>query len=684
MNKKSKEAKYTLPRDISWMYFNYRILQEATRDTVPVLERLTFLGIYSNNLDEFFRVRVASLSRVVECEDRSAHAEQEEACKILKHINKLNSKYSKEYEGAIKDVCEELSKNNICLVNEKQLDDEQREYIRSFYDTKLNGFISPIWLSSIKSLGGEKDENIYMAVKMRKESGKMAEYSVMELPVSVAGRFIRLPDKDGKNYIMYLDDVIRCCLPYIYVGLGYNIFDAYSFKFTKDAEMELDNDLRSGTLQKISKGVKSRKRGEPLRVIFDSKMPNDLQRRVKVKLGIDKTDTVLTGGRYQNHKDLMNFPDCGHSELRYPKWTPIVKKELSTENSMFELIRKKDRYIHVPFHSFDSYVRVLQEAAINKEVKAIKTTLYRLAKNSKVARALMTAAKNGKKVTVIIELLARFDEASNIDWSKKMQDAGIHVIFGVEGLKVHSKITHITMRTGSDIACVSTGNFHEGNARMYTDYMIMTARKNIVQDVASVFDFIEKPYAPHRFKELLVSPNEMKTKFVRLINEEIKNKQAGKPAYIMVKVNHITDPLMVSKLYEASSNGIEIDLIVRGNCALVTGVPGLSDTIRINGIIDRYLEHSRIFMFAAGGEEKYFLGSADWMPRNLNNRVEVITPIYDEEIKKDLRRVLDYGMKDTQQGRIVDGTGDNKLWIEQGEEPFRSQEELYNNYLKEK
>lgn len=657
MEKKKKEDKYYLPRDISWMYFNRRILQEAMKERVPILERLSFLGIYSNNLDEFFRVRVATQSRVAECEDKAAHSEREEALKLIRQINKLNNRYSKEYEGAIKQVTAELEKENICLVNHVQLDEEQQLFVDSFYQQRLNGFISPVWLKSVKQLGNEADENIFLAVKMRKEGHKVGEYAIIELPVAQAGRFIRLPDKDGKNYLMYLDDVVRYCLPLIFHGMNYKHFEAYAFKFTKDAEMEIDNDLRNGMMQKISKGVKSRKRGEPLRVIYDASMPKDLLKRVMNKLNLDKLDTVLGGGKYHNHKDLMRFPDCGRKDLKYPEWTPVLKNELSGNVGMLELIRRKDRFIHVPYHSFDSYIRILQEAAINKEVKSIKTTLYRLAKDSKVVKALINAARNGKKVTVVIELLARFDEASNIDWSKKMQDAGIRVIFGVEGLKVHSKITYISMKTGADIACISTGNFHEGNARMYTDYMLMTAAKNVTRDVSLVFDFIERPYSPVRFKELLVSPNEMKQKFSRLINEEIKNKQAGKPAYILIKINHITDPVMVKKLYEASSHGVRIDLLVRGNCSLITGVPGVSDTIRINGIIDRYLEHSRIFIFANGGDEKMFIGSADWMPRNLDNRVEVIAPVYDPEIKADLKRVVEYGLKDTLQGRVVDGTG---------------------------
>jgi len=666
------------------MYFNHRILQEATRPHVPLLERMAFLGIYSNNLDEFFRVRMATQSRVAEYTDKSAAKEREHAKKLIREIGKINARYVKEYEQAVHDVIEEFRKENVFLVNDTELTPEQGEFVRAYYREKLNGFIVPVWFSAIKLLDSETDENIYLAVKAAKENGKASvDYAFLELPVGICGRFVRLPDSDGKSYLMYLDDVIRYCLPIVFEGLGYTRFEAYAFKFTRDAEMEIDNDLRSGTLQKISKGVKSRKKGEPLRVIYDTYMPKDLLKRVLNKLDLDSLDTVLGSGRYQNHKDLMRFPDCGRHNLKYPAWPSILKKELDGPESVLEKIQHKDRFIHVPYHSFDSFIRVLQEAAVSKQVRSIKITLYRLAKESKVVKALIGAARNGKKVTVVIELLARFDEASNINWSKRMQDAGIKVIFGVEGLKVHSKITHISMKNGPDIACISTGNFHEGNARSYTDCMLMTASSRLVKDVNAVFDFIERPYSPVKFKELLVSPNEMKNKFVTLINNEIKNKKAGKPAYIKIKINHITDPVMVNKLYEASAAGVDIDLVVRGNCSLVTGIPGVSSNIRIHGIIDRYLEHSRIFVFAAGGEEKVFIGSADWMPRNLDNRVEVITPVYDPAIKEEMKRVVEYGLADTMQGRIVDGRGGNEFWPSADGTLFRSQEALYDYYLAE-
>lgn len=684
MKKSEKSYKEYVPRDVSWMYFNYRILQEAEKKNVPLLERLGFLGIYSNNLDEFFRVRVALLNRIAECDDKETKSDRQEAVETLKVINKLNASYAKEYEHAIHKVTEDLKEENIYLINESQLDEEQHNFVKNYYYKNLDGFIAPVWFSALKTISNWPDDCIYLAVKMRKESDKThPEYAILQLPINLVGRFVQLPEKDGKAYIMYIDDVVRCSLPLIFAGLNYNMFEAYAFKFTKDAEMEIDNDLRTGLMQKISMGVKSRKKGQALRVIYDAQMPRDVLKRVLAKLKIDKLDTLLASGRYQNHRDLMGFPDCGRKDLKYPKWPSIMKSELMGEGSLLEAVRQKDRFIHVPYHDFASYIRLLQEAAIHKEVKSIKTTLYRLAHDSKVVKALINAAQNGKDVTVVIELLARFDEASNISWSKKMQDMGIHVIFGVEGLKVHSKITHIGMRKGTDICVVSTGNFHEGNARCYTDYMLMTANRNIVKDVVQVFNFIEHPYLPAKYKELLVSPNEMRSKFVRLINDEIRNHNIGKPSYIRIKINHITDPVMVKKLYEASANGVPIDLVVRGNCSLVTGIPGKSDTIRIVGIIDRYLEHARIFQFCAGGEDKMFIGSADWMPRNLNNRVEVVTPIYDTSIKEDLKKVIDYALSDNIQGRMVDGTGANLPWQTDDPTPFRSQEAIYNSYKTE-
>ena len=687
MTKEEIMKKAYVERDISWMYFNHRILQEAKKEYVPLIERLSFLGIYSNNLDEFFRVRVASLNRMLE-RKLSKDAEQQ-IKKTLKTINKLNESYSKEYTEAVDQVFHELEVHKIRLVTETGLNDEQKEFLNQFFYDKLNGSVNPIWLSEIDDLSTLEDNRIYLIVEKREgkaeddELGKKdkdgkKKYAIVKVPDRVYGRWIKIPSSDGFDNIMYLDDVVRYCLPLVFLGFKESLYRAYSFKFTKDAEMEMDNDADFGTMEKIALGVNSRKKGEAVRVIYDREMPKEMQKKLRERLNTKELDTSLAGGRYQNHKDLMSFPDCGHKELKYEKWAPIMKPEFLNNESILDQIREKDRFIHVPYHSFNGYIRVLREAATKPEVKAIKTTLYRLAKDSKVVKALITAARNGKKVTAVVELMARFDEESNIKWSKRMQEEGVNVIFGVEGLKIHSKLLYIESKKGN-IACVGTGNFHEGNAKTYTDYLMMTARPKIVNEVAKVFDFIDRPFSPFRFNELLVSPNSMKSRILRMLDTEIKNAGEGKEAWVKIKINHITDTDMVQKLYQASKAGVKIDIVIRGNCSLVPGIPGLSENIHCVGIIDRYLEHSRILIFANGGKPRYFLGSADWMPRNLLNRIEVLTPAYDEDLQADLMRTVSYGMRDTCNGRVVDGKGTNQLV----EGPtFRSQEELYNEYKK--
>ena len=663
-------------RDVSWMYFNHRILQEAEKEFVPLLERLSFLGIYSNNLDEFFRVRVASLNRMLE---RKLDKDTEQQIKkSLKTINKLNESYSKEYTEAVDKVFEELETHKIRLVTEANLNDEQKDFLSQFFYDKLNGSVNPIWLSEIEDLTVLEDNRIYLIVEKCEKKDNKKKYAIVKVPDRIYGRWVKIPSSDGFDNIMYLDDVIRYCLPLVFLGFKESTYRAYSFKFTKDAEMEMDNDADFGTMEKIALGVNSRKKGEAVRVIYDHEMPREMQRKLRDRLNTKELDASLAGGRYQNHKDLMSFPDCGHNDLKYDKWTPIMKPEFVSNESILDQIRQKDRFIHVPYHNFNGYIRVLREAAIKPEVKSIKTTLYRLAKDSKVVKALITAARNGKKVTAVVELLARFDEESNIKWSKRMQEEGVNVIFGVEGLKIHSKLLYIESKKGN-IACIGTGNFHEGNAKIYTDYLMMTARPKIVNEVAKVFDFIDRPFSPFRFSELLVSPNSMKSRILRMLDTEIRNAGEGKEAWVKIKINHITDTDMVTKLYQASKAGVKIDIVIRGNCSLVPGIKGLSENIRCVGIIDRYLEHSRILIFANGGKPRYFLGSADWMPRNLLNRIEVLTPVYDEELQADLMRTISYGMRDTTNGRIVDGKGTNNF-VEG--EPFRSQQELYKEYKK--
>lgn len=671
-----------IERDISWMYFNHRILQEAQKETVPLLERLSFLGIYSNNLDEFFRVRMASLNKILESTKVSA-ATAKMIKKTIKHINKLNEEYNIEYGNAIKDVFAGLEKHNMRMLDETQLNEEQKAFLKAFYYDKLNGSTNPIWLSEIDDLGILEDNRIYLAVKRTEEMSRKTKFAIIKIPDRIYGRFLKIPSSDSCENFMYLDDVVRYCLPLIFIGLKGSTYEAYSFKFTKDAEMEVDNEADYGAMERIAIGVNSRKRGEAIRMVYDKDMPADLKKKVMKRLHVKELDTLLAAGRYQNHKDLMGFPASGYEKLSYPKWPQILKPEFLSEESIFDLIRQKDRFIHVPYHSFNGYIRILREAALRPEVKEIKTTLYRLAKDSKVVKALICAAQNGKKVTAVVELLARFDEESNIKWSKRMQEEGVNVIFGVEGLKIHSKLLHITTTKGN-LACVGTGNFHEGNAKTYTDYLMMTARPRIVNEVEKVFDFIDRPFSQVRFRELMVSPNSMKSRIIRMLDNEIKNALAGQEAWVKIKINHITDPDIVNKLYAASQAGVKIDLLLRGNCSLVPGVKGMSENIKAVGIIDRYLEHSRILIFCNGGKPKYYLGSADWMPRNLINRIEVMTPVYDQDLQQDLLRTVEYGMRDTTNGRIIDGLGTNEIQsIAEGEQPFRSQQALFEAYQTE-
>ena len=672
MNKDEMMKKAYVERDVSWMYFNHRILQEAEKEYVPLLERLSFLGIYSNNLDEFFRVRVASLARM---QDGKLDKEAEQQIKkSLKTINKLNEAYSKEYTEAVERVFGELELHKVRLLTEDKLNDEQKEFLTQFFYDKLNGSVLPIWLSEIDDLSTLEDNRIYLCVE--KNEGDKKRYAVVKVPDRIFGRWVKIPSSEGFDNIMYLDDVVRFCLPLVFIGFKESKYRAYSFKFTKNAEMEMDNDADFGTMEKIALGVNSRKKGEAVRIIYDHEMPKEMQRKIRDRLNTKELDASLAGGRYQNHKDLMSFPDCGHKELKYEKWAPVMKPEFLSNESILAQIREKDRFIHVPYHSFNGYIRVLREAALRPEVKSIKTTLYRLAKDSKVVKALITAARNGKKVTAVVELLARFDEESNIKWSKRMQEEGVNVIFGVEGLKIHSKLLYIESKKGN-IACVGTGNFHEGNAKIYTDYLMMTARPKVVNEVAKVFEFIDRPFTQLRFNELLVSPNSMKSRILRLLDTEIKNAHEGKEAWVKMKINHITDTDMVAKLYQASKAGVKVDIVIRGNCSLVPGIPKLSDNIHCVGIIDRYLEHSRILIFANGGKPKYFIGSADWMPRNLLSRIEVLAPVYDADMQADLMRTVSYGMRDTMNGRVVDGKGTNGF-VEG--DTFRSQEELYKEY----
>ena len=674
------DKKNYVERDVSWMYFNYRILREAMKKEVPLYERLSFLGIYSNNLDEFYKVRVASFKRIASSKVKGLGKERKEAKEILDKIIELTEQYGKEFDACKKEVFAQLQKKGVVLIDESQLSEHQKGFIQNYYIRKVSGYIHPILLTKRADLSQVNDSHIYLAVKM---TGKDAEtaYALVQLPVHITGRFINLGIENGKHYVMYIDDIVRYHLPLVFHGLGYDHFESYAFKFTKDAEMEVESDPEEGLLKSISMAVKERKRGIPVRVILGEGIPEDLKKVLLKRLDVEKDDLISVGGRYHNNKDLMKFPKLSDESLSYPQWESQELSLVREGKSLIERIKAKDLFVHVPYQSFDAFVHFLQECAISPDVDEIKATIYRAAKESQVVYALTNAARNGKKVTAVVELLARFDESSNISISQKLMESGCNVLTGEEGFKIHGKIVYVHFKDGTGISIVSTGNFHEGNAKTYTDCLLFTADKRIVRDVSVLFDFIEQPFRRVNFTNLLVSPDRMQSVFRKLIKNEIKNKENGLPSGIKIKINHITDKEMVKLLYEASSHGVKIDLLVRGNCSLVTGIAGLSDTISVHGIIDRYLEHSRIFIFQNGGNPLYFMGSADWMPRNLYNRIEVIAPVFDRDVQRELERIVDFGLQDNANAVVADGSGRYIPVPRTASRRFRSQEKLHEYYV---
>lgn len=667
-----------IDRDISWMFFNARVLQEASRQDVPLLERLNYLGIYSNNLDEFYRVRMASDARLAEMR-RAAVRDRAEAAKILvQRLQQLDAGYSAVYHKEVHAVLEELKKQNIEFVGEENLSDADRHFVRKWFRQTLAGFVNPQWLKAAKDLYNYNDESIYLAIDL--ERNGESDYAILDLPAQQVGRFLQLPSDDDAVRLIYIDDVVRICLPLLFPGLDYDRYSAYSFKFTRDAEMEIDDDLHIGRLQKVANAVNNRRKGPAMRVIYDREMPQQLLNKILHHLKVDAMDTLQPSGRYHNHKDFMTLPDFGRTDLTYAPMPPLVPAELKSGKSLLSEIQQRDRFIHVPYHTFDYFIRLLQEAAVSPAVRSIKISLYRVAGHSKVVEALIAAARNGKKVTVLVELMARFNEQSNINISRRMQEAGIKVLFGPEGMKVHGKLLYIGMRKSRDISVISTGNFHEGNARHYTDVLLFTSRPEITSEVNMVFDLIRNPFAGCSFKKLMVSPQSMRDKIYELIDNEIAAAKKGREAGTKIKINHITDPGMVQKLYEASQAGVPVDLLVRGCCSLVPGKKGISENIRAYGIIDRYLEHSRILVFKAGGKNLTFIGSADWMPRNLDRRIEVMAPVIDPEIKREMLAIIDMGLRDNISARVIDGNGTNDIHKTDGEAIFRSQSKLYEHY----
>ncbi|MDF4204638.1 polyphosphate kinase 1 [Maribacter sp. SA7] len=652
-------------REISWLWFNERVLQESADKNVPLIERLRFLGIFSNNLDEFFKVRYATVKRIVEAgKTGKSVLGGEKAKDLLEEITNIVIEQQTKSLTILRRIEHELEGENIFIIKETELNEKQKEFVKAYFLKEVSPQLMTIILNDLTRFPTLKDTAAYLAVKMvikSEESKKEKRYALIEIPKGI-DRFVVLPDEAGKSYIIILDDLIRYCLDNIFTMFEYESISAHMIKITRDAELDIDNDLSKSFIEKISSSVEHRKIGDPVRFVYDKSIGRDTLTFLKEKMNIEDTDSVIPGGRYHNRRDYMGFPSLGRKDLLYDKITPLPVKGLSVEGSILESIAKKDYLQYTPYHTFTYVLKFLREAALDPKVRTIKITVYRLASNSQIAASLINAVKNGKQVTVQIELQARFDEQANIEYAEQLQAEGVKLIFGVPGLKVHSKICLIEREEAGSIkryGFVSTGNFNESTARIYTDFTLFTADDSILKELNKVFDFFETTYKINKYKHLIVSPHYTKNAFMKLIDNEIANAKEGKEAFIKIKMNSFTSYKMVDKLYEASRAGVKIQLIIRGICCLIPGVEGMSENIEAISVIDKFLEHTRIFAFANGGDTKIYISSADWMTRNLDYRVEVGCPIYDEDIKKELMDTFDICWKDNMKARVFNAAQDN-------------------------
>ncbi len=668
-------------KEISWLSFNNRVLQEASRDNVPLIERIKFLGIYSNNMDEFFRVRVAILKRLSKL-GRNTVFEGGTPQEILNEIHKRVLTQSKSFAATYDKIIEELARNDIFLINENALTDEQGEFVKKYFQKKVRGHLMPIILSKRRELPDLADDGIFLAIYLKDNQTGKVNYALIEIP-STIDRFVLLPSSDGKKYVMLLDDVIRYELKHVFYMFKFDEIGAYTFKLTRDAELDINDDISVSYVKKIAKSLELRKEAIPVRFVHDKQMPEELLQILLKKLKFKADDAIIKGGRYHNFKDFIGFPKFGSSQgMSYPSLSPIIHKDIEPSQSYFSMITKKDLLFHFPYHSFSHFIDYLREASIDPMVRAIKITVYRVAKRSAVMNALINAARNGKKVTAIMELQARFDEKANIRWANQLEEEGVKVIFGVPGLKVHSKLCLVTRKERSRLAnyaCVGTGNFNEDSASVFADHLLFTKHIGIASEVNSVFDFFNKNYNIPFFNHLLVSPFYLRNSIENFIEREINNALAGKEARIEIKLNNFVDYNIIQLLYKAKRAGVDVKLNVRGMMSMYSEFSEDCEPIESIGLIDRFLEHSRIFVFYNNGEEKYFISSADLMSRNLDRRIEVACPIYDKRLQREIRVMLDYQYKDNVSARILDNALSNQIRFAEKDEPeFRSQVEFYN------
>ncbi len=682
----TQETKF-INRELSWLQFNGRVLQEAADESVPLIERLRFLGIFSNNLDEFFRVRYATVRRIVEAGKKGRKALGVfTAQELLEKITSIVINQQAESLDILKDIYKKLEEKNIHVINESEITHEAHDkFIKDFFTEKVSPALETIILRDDLELPRIQDLDAYLMVKMDLLDQEAPLYALLEIPSTIE-RFVVLPKVGDSDYIMILDDIIRYHLDTIFNIFNYSTISAHMIKITRDAELDIESDLGKSFIEKLSKSVKGREDGEPVRFVFDKSIEQNTLDFLLNKLGVENTDSIIPGGRYHNRKDYMGFPSLGRNNLLYDKVKPLPIHGITLECSMFEKVAKKDYLQYTPYHTFAYTIKFLREAALDPKVQSIKITIYRLASTSHIASALINAAQNGKEVTVQIELRARFDEASNMSYAKKMEDQGVKLIFGVPGLKVHSKVCVIERLENDKIkryGFISTGNFNHKTANIYTDYTLFTANQKILKDLSKLFNFFDTNYIVNKYRHLIISPHYARDTFYNLINEQIESVKAGGIGYIRLKLNSISNYAIIEKLYEASQAGVKVDMIVRGICCLIPGVPGLSENIRVISIIDKYLEHPRVLVFGKGSESKVFISSSDWMSRNLDNRVEVTCPIYDQDVKNEILETLEICWKDNVKARLLNQLQDN-AYVSNIEKPLRSQFATYDYYLAKK
>ncbi|RJG51659.1 polyphosphate kinase 1 [Motilimonas pumila] len=676
--------KLFVEKELSWLSFNERVLQEAMDKTVPIVERVRFLGIFSNNLDEFFKVRVADVKRRIIINEE--HGGDENAKHLLTKIQNKVMKLQQDFDATYKELILALARHNIFLVNEMQLSEFHQEWLKHYFHDKLLRHLAPIELTKdIDLIEFLKDEYTYLAIEIR--NGDETRYSLVEVPTDDMPRFVQLPAEQTrrKKSLILLDNIIRFCIEDIFRGFyEFDSLSAYSIKMTRDAEYDMQEQSELGLLDYMSESLKQRLTNEPLRFVYDRDMPLHMVDFIKDKLHMASYDSVIPGGRYHNFKDFIGFPNVGRAYLENPKLPALSCQHLDQCDTVFNAISQRDILLYYPYHKFRYVTEMVRQAALDPNVTAIKINLYRVAKKSRIVNSLIDAMNNGKKVTVVMELQARFDEAANIKWSKKLTQAGVKVLFGVPTLKVHSKLCLISRREDGEIvkyAHLGTGNFHEKTAKIYTDFALLTKNQDLAQEVESVFEFIEHPYRRAKFNHLLVSPVNCRRHLYRMIDAEIANANQKKPAAITVKVNNLVDKGIISRLYAASSAGVKIRMIIRGMCALVPGVAGISENIKVISIVDRFLEHPRTFIFHNGGDERVYISSADWMTRNIDNRIEVGCPIYDPELKAIIKEIMELQFEDTTKARVIDKEQSNAYVKRGNRRKTRSQVSVYD-YLR--